>query len=400
VYHLTRWAQSAQYMQLAAAAGAGLLASLTRYEGWVYCVAATFAVAYVAWRRRTAAADCANGERLVARATALPTRYYSMEANVIYFCVIALSGIAAWVIWNAVIFGDPLYFQIGPFAKPSLWVSSSDPNIGHLAIAAKTYFYAVVDNAGAPALVLAMVGLLVYLIRTRLKPEFVPVLTLTIFAVFYVYALYSGQRPLDVPQVQGSMYNVRFGVLMVVPIAVFIGYLCSEIAAVAWRWLRVAGFACAILAGMVCALLIVRGGIDTFIEAKTFQSSPIQKAEISAGLWLRSHYAGGKVLMESFGNETVTYSSRLPLGQVIYEGSFRQWQPSLADPIGNGIRWIFMRDIPGSQDQVYTSLHASAELSEYRLVYNDSGERIYKFSGQPSGPLGPRAGWAHRGGAQ
>ena len=408
VYYLVRWSRSGQYMELAAAACAGLLASLTRYEGWVYCIEATVVVAYVGWKRPATAPGSPTGESRAARRrrTSVLARYRSMEAHVIYFSLIALSGIVAWVIWNAIIFSDPLYFQTGPFAKPSLWVSRTDPIIGHLAIAAKTYFYAVTDNAGVPALGLALVGMLVYLYRTRLRPESIPILTLTIIAAFYVYALYSGQRPLDVLQVQGNLYNVRFGILMVMPIAVFIGYLTSQLASVRWQWLRTAGFTGAILAGAACMLLIVRGGVDTYIEAKTFRSSPIQRAETAVGLWLQSHYTGGKVLMESFGNETATFSSRLPLGNVIYEGSFHQWLPALANPVGNGIRWIFMRDIPGNQDAVYSDLYGTAKLNDFRLVYNRGGERVYKFTGPrlpsptltspPEGTLGTRHDGAKR----
>jgi hypothetical protein len=372
-YYLLRWTQTRRYTQLGAAAIAGLAASLTRYEGWVYCLVATAVVLYVAWMRP------AGGK------PSLRSRYRSMEAHVIYFTLIALSGIVGWVIWNAVIFGDPLYFQTGPFAKPSLWVSSSDPDIGHFLISAKTYLYAMVDNAGVPALLLAALGVLVYLGRNRLRAESLPVLTLLVFVPFYVYAVYSGQRPLDVMQVQGNLYNVRFGIIMVLPVAVFIGYLSREMASIGQRWLRYAGLAAAVMAGIVCSVLIVRGGIDTYIEAETFQHSPIQKAETAAGFWLRSHYTSGKVLMESFGNETVTYASRLPLGNVIYEGSFRQWQPALAAPLAQHIRWIFMRDIPGSQDEVYTALHGSAQLAGYRLVYARSGELIYEL-GSPRPP--------------
>jgi hypothetical protein len=110
--------------------------------------------------------------------------------------------------------------------------------------------------------------------------------------------------------------------------------------------------------------------------------------------------------MESFGNETATYSSRLPLGNVIYEGSFRQWLPALANPVGNGIRWIFMRDIPGNQDEVYIDLQGTAKLDDYRLVYNRGGERVYKFTGPrptsskltspPPGTLGTRHAGATR----
>jgi hypothetical protein len=387
VYHLMRWAGSRQYTQLVAAGCAGLLGTLTRYEAWVYCAAATVVVGYVAWRRPPAPVGSATGERPASQpgSTSLRARYSSMEAHVICFCVLALSGIAFWVIWNAVIFGDPLYFQTGPFAKPSLWYVGTDPNIGHFMIALKTYYYAVVDNAGTPALALGGVGLLVYLTRTRLRPESSPVLTLTIFAPFFVYALYSGQRPLYVNQVEGTLYNVRFGVLMVLAIAVFAGYLSREVMAIPWRSLRAAGLAGAILAGFGCATLVARGGIDTYSEAVFFRAMPVHRAETAAGLWLRAHYTGGTVLMEEFGNELTTYSSRLPLGKVIYEGSFRQWQRALADPFGDGIRWIFMRSIPGGQDDVYAALSGTAKLRGYQLVYSNSGSRIYQLTDLPKG---------------
>lgn len=82
--------------------------------------------------------------------------------------------------------------------------------------------------------------------------------------------------------------------------------------------------------------------------------------------------------MESFGNETMTFWSRIPLGQVVYEGSFRQWAADLTDPAGHGIRWIYMRRTPGSTDEVFQRLHGSALLAGYRLVYSDPSRLIYE----------------------
>ena len=84
---------------------------------------------------------------------------------------------------------------------------------------------------------------------------------------------------------------------------------------------------------------------------------------------------------------------------MIYEGSLRQWEPALGNPARNKIRWIFMRDIPGNRDEVYTALYGTAMLNDYyRLVYNRSGERVYKFVGSPAGhrALGNMTGAAMR----
>ena len=385
-YYLMRWCQTGRYMHLAATAAWAMLATLTRYEGWVLFGAVMVIVAYVAWRRTAAvqipdpalaAPGGAAWRRLRRRLRAIRPRVQAVEANAIFYGCLGVSGIAGWVLWNAVIFHDPLYFQTGQFAKPSLWVSHSERAIGHWGVSAMTYLYAMADNAGFAALALGAVGFGWYLVRTRLRTESIAPLALTAFLPFFVYALYSGQRPLHVVQITGELYNVRFGLLMTLPTAIFAGYLVTAIPDGAQAWLRRTASAALVLAVAGCSVLVLHGGIDTLTEPLDFRASAAEHANAAAADWLRAHYNGGKVLMESFGNETVTFSSRIPVGQIIYEGSFRQWQPDLADPAGHGIRWIYMRRTPGSRDDVYRRLHGSALLNSYRVVYEDPGRLIY-----------------------
>jgi hypothetical protein len=239
----------------------------------------------------------------------------------------------------------------------------------------------VADNAGYVALALGAAGFAYYLVRTRLRAESIAPLALTGFFPFFVYALYSGQRPLHVMQINGVLYNVRFGLLMTLPTAIFFGFLVTAIQPHARTWLRRVVAAALVLAAVESSALVLRGGIDTLTEAVDFRASTAEQANAAAAQWLRRHYDGGKVLMESFGNETVTFSSRIPVGQIIYEGSFRQWQPALAYPAGHGISWIYMRRTPGSQDDVYRRLHDTVLLNSYRLVYEDRARLIYERRG-------------------
>ncbi len=82
--------------------------------------------------------------------------------------------------------------------------------------------------------------------------------------------------------------------------------------------------------------------------------------------------------MEALGNQTATFDSHIPTGQIVYEGSSRQWQAALNDPAAQTISWIFMRRTPGDPDEVWRSLHASPELSGYVLVYADPDHLIYR----------------------
>jgi hypothetical protein len=367
VYHLMRWCQTGAYRQLAATGAAMLLGSVTRYEAWVVDVAVVAAIAWVAWRRRPR--------------TGLSDRLSRAQADVVFYGTLAFSGILAWVIWNQVIFHDALYFQTGAFAKPSLWVSRSELAIGHPRVAALTYLYAMADNVGWLALGLALVGLVFYLVRSRHRADAVAPLTVLIIIPFYMYALYSGQRPLHVMQLNGSLYNVRFGVLAVIPVALFVGYLASVIQDRTRHHVRAAGYAALAAAAAASVALVCTGGIATLTEAQVFQASATQRADVRAGAWFRAHYDGGRVLMESFGNETATFDSRIPLSSVIYEGSYRQWSPALHDPVGHGIRWIYMRRTPGDADQVWRLLHGHPELAHYALVYQDPDRLIYAYHG-------------------
>jgi putative flippase GtrA len=364
VYHLMLWCQTGSYQQLGATAVAAMFGTLSRYEAWVIDVAVIIVVAWVAWCRSP------RGR--------LRERLRHVEGHVIFYGLLAFSGIAGWVAWNAAIFHNPLYFQDGAFAKSSLWVASSDVAVGHWRVAAETYLYAMADNVGWLALALSAAGLCFYLAKTRLRPESVAPLVLLVIIPFYVYALYAGQRPLHVMQINGDLYNVRFGVLTALPVALFLAYLTVAVQQSPRRWLRAIWYLAVCGAVVAATVLVAAGGVDTLKEPETFQASASQLANDRAAQWLRTHYRGGKVLMESFGNETVTFESEIPLGSIIYEGSYRQWLPALHDPFGHGIRWIYMRRAPAGTDEVWQALHGSKELAHYALVYADSDRLIYR----------------------
>jgi glycosyltransferase involved in cell wall biosynthesis len=363
--HLDEWCRTGRYGRLAACSAAVLLATATRYEGWVTCAAIVCVLAYTRLRRWQG--------------------YQRLEAELIFFGLIALSGVAAWLVWNASIFHNPMYWQDGAFAKPSLWVARNEPAIGHPWVSLHTYLIAMKDDIGLPVLLVAACGLLLYLVRTRLAPADVAPYALLALLPFYTVALVSGQRPLHVPQISGSLYNVRFGLAMVLPAAVFAGYLAavgvtrarSAARRVKLRRLLVPS------AGLLAAALLVSAswlpGIATLDEATSFQTSPAEWANTSAADWLRNHYDGGLVLMESFGNESVTFESRIPTQRILYEGSFRKWQPALQDPNAHGVRWIYLRRTPGQADDTYRALHSNPELgTDYQLVYQDADRVIYR----------------------
>jgi hypothetical protein len=288
------------------------------------------------------------------------------------------------MLWNGVIFRDPLYWQQGEYADASLWVGAGERAVGDLPIAAATYAIATVDNIGVLTLGLGVLGVAIYIGRTRLRAESLAPYPLLSFGAFFVVALFTGQRPLHVPQISGDLYNVRFGLIMLLPVAVFVGYLAGFAERLARRvpaLLRLAGHrpvARGVVLGLVLATVLAVPGVTTLTEARSFRASDRQAADARAADWLHSNYNGGQALMMSFGNESVTFDSQVNTASIVYEGSYQLWTAALRDPAAAGIEWIYMRAVPGQEDDVWRSLHASPQLlASYDLVYDQDQRLIY-----------------------
>ena len=370
VYCVQQWADTDKYQYLIAGAVAALGATLTRYESWPVLACLVIAVVVIAWQRRPSGLTP-------------KIRRAGTQDRLVAFAVLAFAGIVAWLIWNWAIFGNPLDFQDGAYAKPSNWVSSGEPFIGDWVIAAKTYWYAMVDNETGPLLLLAAAGLVCLIAREwRTKKTFarsLPVLSLLVIVPFFIVSLYGGQRPLHVLQISNDLYNVRFGLIMLVPTAILAGYLVGTLQ----RFrpvMYVAGTLVLALAVGLGAGLIRDHNVVTYTAARETLTSTTTLEQSPVVAWLKTHYSGGLVLMESFGNENIAF--QVPSDELVYEGSYRQWLPSLRDPSANHVEWIIARcgsDSPGP-DKVCQAL-GKAQLSSYSLVYATAGHdyRVYRL---------------------
>jgi hypothetical protein len=251
--------------------------------------------------------------------------------------------------------------------------------------------------------VLAVAGLLVYLWRFRCAAESWPALTLLAMFPLFVITLYQGQRPLHVYQYYYNFYNVRFGLVMILPACIMIGFLAAWLADVLSRrrgfarsrW-RAALQALPAIGGIAGAAAIAvsqlaSGNIVTLMEPLAGRATPTALHARAAAQWLRAHYAGGLLLMEAYGNEEVAFESHIPLQDQVYEGSYRIWTPALSNPSGHGISWIVMRTESNDKDQVYMSLYGSTLIDGYRQVWRNHDYVIYEFKKAPFKEAGTHA---------
>jgi len=378
VYFLQMWADEKKYQFLVAGAFSALAATLVRYESWPILLIVSVTVAITAWRERL-------------HGVAGRQRWGRTMDLMIPYIIAAFTGIGGWFLWNKILFGSSTAFMDGEYAKPSLWLTNSEPAIGNWGLSFKTFWYATIENVPWPLLILAAIGfyafVVIEMVKGKLHGRSLIVPSLLSVIPFFVYAIESGQRPLHVLQVNGSLYNVRFGLIMVIPVALFAGY------AVGWlrKFRLVKIVALAVVFGLAVATTVSAIRHDDVVTVNEAVAGLKGERDIEGQKVIdnfKPMYDGGDVLVETFGNERPVFFT-VPSQNMIYEGTNKndRWKKSLADPAGNNIRWIIMRCIPDFRDKVCNTLENAPVLAAYQLVYrqptgdNPNGYMIYKRNG-------------------
>jgi len=365
VYGLQRWIREVDnYNYLIGAGITVIIGTLTRYEAWVLWAVTIPIVPFILWRKGASSTRIGG-----------VTFLYGLLAG---------PGILAWFVWNGVFFGNPIAFQVGKYAKPSLWVGSADKAVGHWSLALQTYWYAMVDDLTLPVVVLMFVGIAVVLVMYR-RLVFLPALALLFTFPFFVYAIESGQRPLHVVQISGSLYNVRFGLLMLLPAAIFTGCIVGQAASrQAYRLTLTtltATYVVTLSLYIVLQGYLLPASIATLSEPLTTQrNTPTTVATSNAATFLHAHYTGGLVLAQFFGNEELLFQARITPGVDVYEGSNRLWTAALADPVGQHIEWVVMHTSAGTNDAVNALAHSREISASYKLVYRNDQYSLYRRS--------------------
>jgi len=120
-YHLVLWGKNGSYRQLAGAAIAALLAAMTSCSGWALGLVTALVVCYVAWRREPG--------------LGVADRLRHTEAQLVFYALPSVTGIACWLAWNAGLSGNPLSFASGATAA-GFWLPSGASGIGGVTLAA------------------------------------------------------------------------------------------------------------------------------------------------------------------------------------------------------------------------------------------------------------------------
>ncbi len=353
VYELLLFHQKGDLFHLTKSAFWVMLSTLNRYDGWFLFFYTACLVALYGWRKRG---------------------YLMSEGMFILFCTLAGFGVFLWVVWNTAIFKDPLYFAFGPYSAHAQQEQLDQAGVlltkQNLGLSILTYWYAMAYNTGTFVLVIGLIGAgLLYLDKKIPVDARIAVTALMAPLVFNILALYLGHSVLFVQNINGNTwFNVRYGIMMMPSIAVFIGYLVNRVKVIR-----------PLLIGLLAFVFFFQ---FTSFDAVTIDDGRVgssQKNVSEVSNWLRDHTRDQKgfILISAASHDAIIFSSGLPMSRFIHEGTGTYWLNATSSP-DRWARWIVMRT-NDNNDQTFKLVNQSGALSKYDLVDSYPFADIYQL---------------------
>lgn len=353
IYELLLWFKKGSILNLIQASFWIMLSTLIRYEGWFLFVFAALLIAIEVIRRKG---------------------YKVTEGVVLFFATLAGFGIALWVLWNLLIFKDPLYFIFGPYSAHAQQEQLASAGVlatkGNLLFSIKIYLYALAYNSNTFILILGVIGAVVFWFDKKISAS-IKIASLALFAplLFNILALYLGQSVLFIQGLSGNTwFNARYGIMLMPSIAIFVGYLVHKSNKLKY-----------VLVGLMAFVLFFSfANMDAVtIDDARVGSSQKNVSEVSGWLNNNAKDEKGFVLISAASHDAIIFSSGLPMKRFIHEGTGKYWESATTSP-DRWARWIIMRtnDV---NDQTFKLVSKTPGYTRYNLVKKYPFADIYEI---------------------
>lgn len=341
-YYLMRWHESNNILHLIKAAFWIMLSTLTRYDGWFLLAYASGLIAVQVMRK--------HGIKRV-------------DGVVVLFLTLAALGIVSWFGWNQLIFGDALYFALGPFSAHAqqqiMAAAGALPTRGDFMLSVKVYFYALLYNSYTYPVILAWVGMVVMMLDRKLSLSLRLASTALLSPLFFnILALVLGFSVIFVQGISGdTWFNVRYGILVLPTIAIYIGYLVG----------RAREFKPLLIISLIFVLFFGFANQDSVaLDDARVGSSQKNVSEVSGYLAKYAKNEPGFILISVASHDAIVFSSGLPMSKYIHEGTGKYWEQATTDPT-HWARWIVMRTYD-DQDLTWKAVSRVPGFASYHKV--------------------------------
>ncbi len=353
VYELILWHSDNTILNFIKAAFWVMLSTLIRYDGWFLCAFAAGLVLIQAYRIG---------------------KFKMAEGLFVLYCTLAGLGVFLWLVWNLVIFGDPLFFAFGPYSAHAQQQQLDAAGVlltkNSLYNSMFTYWYALAYNSNTFIVILSFIGAIVLFFDKKIAAPIRLATTALMAPLFFnIIALYLGHSVLFVQGINGdTWFNVRYGIMMMPSIAVFVGYLIHRLKHLRWVIIGLLVF--------VSFFAFVNKDAVTIEDGRVGSS---QKNVSAVSGWLNENTASkeGFILVSAASHDAIIFSSGLPMTRIIHEGTGDYWENATTSP-DRWARWIVMRT-NDTNDSTFKLLNLTDWKGKYTLVKTFPFADIYEL---------------------
>jgi hypothetical protein len=360
-------------------------ACLTRYDGWFLAVGMVVGAVAIYCVKEVGSRDSHPSK--TAKGGAASVFNSPSRSAVVGFVLIAAAAPALWLGYNAIVYGNTLEFENGPYSAQAIEKrtqsggSVGHPGTGNLYVAGLYFLKAaqanVAENEWLRRLWILLAGgaVVVVILDSRRKPDgskdatpgisMPPSRWTMIFLLvpvpFYALSIAYGGVPIFIPAWWPfTHYNARYGLQLLPAFAVAVAILVyAAVRSKHWpkMWRR-AGLLGLLTVVVVSYGSIWRAGPVCYAEAAINMRGRVALERRLAG-WLHALPPSATLLMDLGGHPGAVEQAGIPLKQTINEGNHRVWMRP-ADPEGLWER----------------ALANPAELADYALAFE--GDDVWR----------------------
>lgn len=358
IYYFIHYTKEENLNSLIISALFGFAAALSRYDGWFLVFFECLSLLYLGIRNKW-------------------TRE-KIEGIVIIFATLSLFSICLWLLWDKLILGDPFYFTNSQFSAKSQqlgWLQKGQLPSYHNIISSFLYYtVTALSTSGLIIFSVAVIGFILFNLKKEVKDKLIISVLICNPFIFYVATLFMGQSIIFIPHLtppsfEWTLFNARYGAMMVPAAALFAGF--------AFLSIRNSGKA---LFGMLCLLQVglFVAGYSPVITQKDGVSGLSQAKRPDAEHWLSKNYDNGLVLMDDYSRLISIVRSGIPLQNIIYIGNRNYWETSITTP-QKYAKWVIVQ----KNDAIWKSLYETKEKQDrlytfYQKVYTSPDILIFR----------------------
>lgn len=366
----------------------GLCASLSRYDGWalVMMEAGVICLYYFPFTFKRKQQMIAPSDNAQPVNESFRARWSLLEGRFILFATLAFFGIFLWLLWSFLILGDPLYFTHSEFSANSQqkgWNAKGQLPAFHHPLMSFLYYLVTVESiSGILPTIIAIIGMILFLANRKSRNQVYILLIMLVPFIFNVLTLYMGQSIIFIPSLTPStfewtLFNVRYGVMMLPAIALFSGYL----------FYRTKTFGKLLISGLLilqCLLFFIGySQVLALTDGVSGLSSATAKSP-DAQHWLENNYDYGQVLMDDYKRTLSVIRTPIHMRDIIYIGNKPYWEESLAAP-EKYARWIIIQRNDELWDRIYQDPVLNGRLYKYfSKVYTSDEILIFERNDLPA----------------